>query len=315
MLIPRARGIVIVAGAVFGAPAVRAQTALQTAIEISFTEGPTVDREGNVYFTDMVWQRIMKLSVSGQLTLFRENSNNASGLLIDSEGRLIACEGRESQRRGSRMTFQPRVTRTDLRSGVMEVLADGFEGKPLDGPNDVTMDGRGRLYFTDLTGVAVYRIDGPRQVARILSAPAIERPNGIQVSPDDKTLYVIDANRIAGGARLIRAYDLAADGTVSNGRILYDFSPGRGGDGMSIDAQGNLYVSAGQNQTRGTAETLDNRTGVYVISPAGKLLKVIPIPEDFITNNAFGGPDMKTLYVTAGKTLFKLQTDIPGLPR
>jgi len=145
--------------------------------------------------------------------------------------------------------------------------------------------------------------------------PEIQRPNGIQISPDDKQLYLIEANGAAGGARLIRAYDLHPDGTVGNMRVHYNFSPGRSADGMSIDTQGNLYASAGMNQLRGTSETLDTKTGVYVISPQGKLLKFIPIPEDFITNNAFGGPDMKTLYVTAGKTLYKVRTDLAGLPR
>jgi gluconolactonase len=84
---------------------------------------------------------------------------------------------------------------------------------------------------------------------------------------------------------------------------------------MSIDTAGNLYASAGMNQLRGTAETLATRTGVYVISPQGTLLRFIPIAEDYITNNAFGGTDMRTLYVTAGKTLYKLRTDVPGLPR
>jgi hypothetical protein len=98
-------------------------------------------------------------------------------------------------------------------------------------------------------------------------------------------------------------------------RVHYNFYPGRSADGMSIDTQGNLYASAGMNQLRGTTETLDTKTGIYVISPQGKLLKFIPIPEDFITNNAFGGPDMKTLYVTAGKTLYKVRMDVAGLPR
>ena len=126
---------------------------------------------------------------------------------------------------------------------------------------------------------------------------------------------MIEANQAQGGARLIRSYDLQPDGSVSNMRVHYNFSPGRSADGMSIDSQGNLYASAGMNQLRGTSETLDNKAGVYVISPEGKLLKFIPIPEDLITNNAFGGPDMKTLYVTAGKTLYKIPTDIAGLPR
>ncbi|HEY4580010.1 MAG TPA: SMP-30/gluconolactonase/LRE family protein, partial [Candidatus Acidoferrales bacterium] len=155
----------------------------------------------------------------------------------------------------------------------------------------------------------------PGELARILVAPEIQNPNGIQISPDEKTLYLIEANRNPGGARMIRAYDLQPDGTVRNMRVHYNFYPGRSGDGMSIDTQGNLYVSAGLNRPRSSTETLDTKAGVYVISPEGKLLKFIPVPEDLITNNAFGGPDMKTLYITAGKTLYKVRTDIPGLPR
>jgi gluconolactonase len=285
-------------------PALAAQQA-EIATAVAFTEGPAVDRDGNVYFTEMVSLRIMKLTPDGVLSTFRERSNDANGLLIDPENRLIACEGAESQRTGVRVTFKPQITRTDLRTGKVEVLADQYQGKPFVGPNDVTIDGKGRLYFTDLTGGAVYRIDGPGQLARILAAPDIQRPNGIQISPDDRRLYLIEANGADGGARMIRAYDLRPDGTVTNMRVHY----------MSIDTEGNLYASAGMNQLRGTSETLDTKTGVYVISPEGKLLRFIPIPEDFITNNAFGGPDMKTLYVTAGKTLYKVRTEIAGLPR
>jgi gluconolactonase len=123
---------------------------------------------------------------------------------------------------------------------------------------------------------------------------------------------------------MIRAFDLSADGTARNGRVLYDF-PGRSADGMSVDTQGNLYVSAGLNQLAPpgalaaarawTADALKTQAGVYVISPAGALLKFIPIAEDVITNNAFGGADMKTLYVTAGRTVFRISTDVAGLPR
>ena len=287
----------------------------EVATSLAFTEGPAVDREGNVYFTELVGQRIMKLSAKGILTTFREHSNNANGLLIDPQGGLVACEGAASERTSELVKYKPQVTRTDLRTGKMEVLADNYQGKPFVGPNDVTIDGRGRLYFTDLPGGAVYRIDGPGQLTRILAAPDVQRPNGIQVSPDDKRLYLIEANQAEGGARMIRAYDLRPDGTVTNMRVHYNFYPGRSADGMSIDTQGNLYASAGMNQLRGTSETLANKAGVYVISPEGKLLKFIPIPEDFITNNAFGGPDMKTLYITAGKTLYKVRTEIAGLPR
>jgi len=288
---------------------------VEVATSIAFTEGPTVDRQGNVYFTDITNQRIMKLSADGVLSTYRSPSNAANGMLIDAEGRLVVCEGATFEQPGVKVTGTPRVTRTDLKTGAIEVLADSYEGKPLVGPNDVTMDGKGRLYFTELNGSAVYRIDAPGKIARILSAPDIASPNGIQISPDDRKLYLIESNRGPQGPRLIRSYDLQTDGTVRNMRVHYDFFPGRSADGMSIDTEGNIYASAGMNQLRGSSETLDTKTGVYVISPAGKLLKFIPIPEDFITNNAFGGADMKTLYVTAGKTLYKVRTDIAGLPR
>lgn len=287
----------------------------EIAIGVAFTEGPAVDRDGNVYFSEMVNKRILKLTPAGVLTTFREDNNNSNGLLVDPQDRLIACEGADSARTGVPLTFKPRVTRTDLKTGQVDVLADQYQGQPFVGPNDVTIDGKGRLYFTDLPGGAVYRWDGPGQLTRLLARPDVQRPNGIQISPDDKTLYLVEANQAEGGARMIRAYDLGADGSVTNMRVHYNFYPGRSADGLSIDTQGNLYASAGMNQLRGTTETLVNKAGVYVISPKGTLVKFIPIPEDFITNNAFGGPDMRTLYVTAGKTLFKIRTDVAGLPR
>lgn len=279
----------------------------EIATSIAFTEGPTVDAEGNVYFTDTVSQRIMKLASDGKLSVFREKSNGANGLLIDPQGRLIACEG---DRGGT-----PRVTRTDLKTGKMEVLAADYNGQRFDTPNDVTIDSRGRLYFTDLPGGAVYRVDAPGKIVRLLNRPDIQRPNGIQVSPDDKTLYLIEANQAEGGARLIRAYDLSPSGELSRMRVHFNFYPGRSGDGMSIDTEGNLYVSAGLNRRRGTSETLDTQCGVHVISPQGKRIAFHPIPEDTITNNTFGGPDRKTLYITAGKTLFKIRVPIAGMPR
>jgi gluconolactonase len=313
---PRAGGGIVVALLIAGA-AVSAQKppSVEGVISLAFTEGPAVDRDGTVYFTELVQQKIMKLSPDGVLSTFREESNNANGLVIDSQRRLIAAEGAANNRTGVVRTNKPQVTRTDLATGRVEVLANNFQGKPFVGPNDVTFDSRGRIYFTDLPGGAVYRIDAPGQIAQILAAPNIQRPNGLAISPDDKTFYLIEANQAAGGARMIRAYDLQPDGSVGNMRVHYDFYLGRSGDGMSIDSQGNLWVAAGLHNTRGTSETLDTKCGVHVISPHGKLMNFIPIPEDTITNTAFGGPDMKTLYVTAGKTLYKIRTDIAGLPR
>lgn len=273
---------------------------------VAFTEGPTVAKDGSVYFTETKTNRIMKFSPGGQLTVYRENSNGANGLVFDAEERLIACEGNQAN---------PRVTRTDLKTGRLEILADRSKGLKLTAPNDVTFDGKGRLYFTDLPGGTVHRIDPDGKVTRILEPPAIQRPNGITISPDDKTLYLVEANQTPGGARMIRAYDLRPDGTAANMRVFFNFYPGRSSDGITIDSAGNVICAAGLNAPRGTSETLDTKPGVHVISPAGKRIRYIPIPEDTITNVAYGGPDLKTLYVTAGKTLFKIRMEVAGTRR
>ena len=292
-----------------------AQSQVEVATTVALLEGPAADRFGNVYFSDIVNQRILKLSSDGMQSVYRERSNVAIGLLVDPQGRLIACEGGNFEGPGVQWTGTPRVTRTTIETGAIEVLADSFDGKPLVRPNDVTIDGKGRLYFTEMEGVAVYRIDGPGKVVRILAAPDVGSPNGIQISPDDRTLYLVESGRGPSDRREIRAFDLLPDGSVRNPRTLYNFFPGRSADGMSIDVDGNLYASAGINHLRGTSETLDTKTGVYVISPAGRLLNFIPIPQDLITNNTFGGADMKTLYVTSGPTLYKVRTAVAGLPR
>ena len=298
---------------------VAASREVSVATTVAFTEGPTVAEDGTVYFTDLGNNRIMRLSTDGRLSTFREPSHRANGLIFDSAWRLLACES------GDGDTVLPRVTRTNMETGEIEVIADDFEGKQLHSPNDLSFDTQGRIYFTDRpgpnprpdqTGVhAVYRVDPDGTIARILTEPEVVRPNGIVISPDDRTLYVIETEQSEGGPRLIRAYDLSDAGTVSNMRVFHDFSLGRSGDGMTIDSEGNLYVAAGLNRRRGTSETLDTVAGIHVFSPDGELLEHIPIPEDTITNAAFGGPDLRTLYVTAGKTLFSVRTDISGTRR
>lgn len=278
---------------------------------IAFAEGPAVDAGGNVYFTDILGRRIFRLTTPGGLSTFRENSNGANGLAFDERGRLLACEAGDAK--GG---VPPRVTRTDLASGRVEVLVDQFEGKPLGAPNDLTMDGRGRIFFTDQgRSVAVYRIDPDGKIARILAPPDIEKPNGVMLSPDDRTLYLVESNQAEKGARMIRAYDLAADGTVSNMRVFHNFYPGRSADGLCIDTLGNLYAAAGLHRRRGTSETLDTKPGIHVFSPDGKSIQFLPVPEDTVTNCAFGGSDMRTLYVTAGKTLFQFPVKVPGTHR
>ena len=278
----------------------------QIATTVAFTEGPTCDKAGNVYFTETKFNRIMKLTPAGALTVFRENSNAANGLVFDLEERLIACEGNAAK---------PRVTRTNMQTGRVEVLADRSMGLTLTAPNDVTFDNQGRLYFTDLPGGAVHRIDRDGKVTRILAAPDVQRPNGITISADDKTLYLVEANQAAGGARLLRAYDLRPDGSVTNMRVFVNFSPGRSSDGITIDSAGNVYAAAGLNATRGTSETLDTKPGIHVFSPRGEKIEYYPIPEDTVTNVCFGGPDWKTVYVTAGKTLFTFRVETAGTRR
>lgn len=281
-------------------------TTPQVAAFVAFLEGPTCDRAGNVFFTETKFNRIMKLAPDGALSVFRENSNAANGLVFDLEERLIACEGSNAN---------PRVTRTNMKTGRVETLADRSMGLTLNAPNDVTFDNQGRLYFTDLPGGTVHRIDSNGKVTRILSAPDVQRPNGITISPDEKTLYLVEANQAAGGARMLRAYDLRPDGTVANMRVFVNFSPGRSSDGITIDTAGNVYAAAGLNATRGTSETLDTKAGVHIFAPDGKRLDFIPILEDTITNVCFGGPDWKTVYVTAGKTLFQFRVEIAGTRR
>ena len=270
--------------------------AVDVAATISFTEGPTVDADGAVYFTDLRGAgRILKMAPDGTVTTFREPSYRANGLIFDSEWRLLACEG------GNGDDVLPRITRTNVETGEVEVLADHFEGRQLHQPNDLTIDGQGRVYFTDRPGANVT----PQQTG----------VHGVYRIDPDGSIARIETAQQEGGARMIRAFDLAADGTASNMRVFHNFYPGRSGDGMTVDSEGNLYVAAGLNRLRGTSETLDTVAGVHVFSPDGELLEHIPIYEDTITNVAFGGDDLRTLYVTAGKTLFRIRTDIAGTRR
>ena len=286
-----------------------------TKAQIAFTEGPTVYKDGSVFFSEMRSGRILRYYPdSGRTEVFRAQSHGSNGLIFDDQWRLLACEA-----------DPPRVTRTNLETGEVEVLADSFEGKRLNHPNDVTFDSKGRIYFSDRprpqpdpdqTAVhAVYRIDPDGSLHQILAEPDIEKPNGLVISPDDTTFYLIEAHPDAGHARMIRAYDLVEDGSVSNMRVFHDFYPGRSGDGMTIDAQGNLYVCAGLHRMRGSSETLDTKAGVHVFSPDGERIDFYPVWEDTITNAAFGGPEMRTLYVTAGKTLFEIETEATGTRR
>jgi gluconolactonase len=159
---------------------------------------------------------------------------------------------------------------------------------------------------------AVYRIDPDGAVTRFLSQPEIERPNGLALTPNGKTLYVVDSHSRPGGNRKVWAFDVADDGTPGRRRLVFDFGRGRGGDGLRLDERGNLWVAAGIVFPRHSGETADVPPGVYVLTPEGRLLGRIPIPEDLCTNLTFGGLGRRTLYVTAGKSIYKVPLAVSG---
>lgn len=261
---------------------------------------------------------IYQLDREGRSRIFREGAGT-NGLLFDRQGRLLACDAEDR-----------RVIRFDA-DGALTVLAERYEGHRFNQPNDLTLDSKGRLYFTDpryggrermeirdeqgRTIEGVYRIDVDGKVTRIIGRE-LERPNGILVSADDQFLFVADnKNDTLGGARKLWRFLLKPDGTVdmSSRKLLYDWGAGRGPDGLKQDKAGRLYVAAGLNKPNPPFEPDEDRKGgIYVLSNEGKLLSFLPVPRDEVTNCAFGGDDLKTLFITAGGTLFSIRTSTAG---
>jgi len=284
---------------------------------VCFFEGPAVDDKGNVFFSDITSNRILKMTSQGEVSVFRTDSGRTNGNAFDAQGRLISCEGFGLGPGGRR-----RIVRTDMKTGRITVLTERYQGKRYNSPNDLCVDGQGRIWFTDprygdregmeMDVEGVYRIDPNGRVARVLGQPDVEKPNGIAVAPDGKTLYVVDSDDRPGGNRKIWGFDVSAKGDVRKRRLIYDFGQGRGGDGVRVDMKGNLWVAAGIRTPRPPGEVIDIPQGVYVFSPQGKLLGRVPIPEDYVTNLAFGGPGRKTLYVTAGTSVYKVPVAVPG---
>ncbi len=297
---------------------------VQAVAQVAFTEGPVWHPEHGVYFTDVENNRIMLHDVQGKTRVFRQPSGRANGLVFDLEGRLLACEGGRDG--GNR-----RVTRTEA-DGTITILAEQFEGKRFNSPNDITIDAQGYIYFTDprygdrddmqITDAAgrqvegVYQISPTGEIRRVLTHEVL-RPNGIAVSPDGKYLFVADnANDASGSSRKLWRFDVDYDHRIASdsGRVLFDWGNERGPDGMAIDADGLLYVTAGLNHPAPPFESSNQfKAAVYIISPSGDgLLNTIPVPADMITNCAFGGPDLTTLYITAGHKLWSISLPAKG---
>lgn len=267
--------------------------------EGAFTEGPAHGPDGCIYFSD-IGNRILRFDPATRKTTEHRNpSGRANGLYFDPEGRLVACEGANTG--GNR-----RVTSTD-KDGKVRVLADRWKGKRFNSPNDLTIDLKGRVYFSDpryggnesreIDTESVYRIDADGTVTQIITD--VEKPNGIILAPDMKTLYLADSN--PRGKRQLLSFPLKEDGSVGVKKVLHDFGNDRGIDGMTIDVRGNLWATAGRGKT----------AGVYAFTPEGKKTGFIPTPED-PTNCVFGGKERKTLYITAGKSLYRIDVKAEG---
>lgn len=249
----------------------------------SFTEGPALGPDKKIYFTDIPNNRIHAYDPSnGAIKVWRESSGGANGLFFTPAGALIACEGTAR-----------RLTRTDF-SGEVTVLADQFNGKKLNSPNDVVPDGSGGFYFTDprygkgddreLDVEAVYYVDKKGTLSQIITD--LVRPNGLILSPDDQILYVVDQ-----AGKSIYAYDVPTPGRLEKKRL---FAP-VGGDGVTIDRLGNLYTTWNK--------------GILVLSPEGKELLHITPPEA-PSNCALVG---KTLYITARTGFYAIDWEVEGV--
>ena len=286
---------------------------------VAWLEGPAVAEDGSVFFSDVKANRIYRLAPgASRAEVFRDAANYPNGAAIDAQNRLLTCEA------GDPATgTPPRVTRTDLGTGAMEVLIDEHDGRRLLGPNDVRVDSAGRIFFTDgdrpgfiapwnkdvpaANGVGVYRIDPDGRAHRILAAPVIVQPNGLGISADRTTLFLIENDPGPGGRRQLLRFALSRSGEASARTVLHDFGDGRSGDSMTVDHAGDLLVCAGLNRLRGDTETLSVAAGVHIFSAAGEAKGFIPVPEDSVTNVAESRAEPGLLYVTAGHTLFKVR--------
>lgn len=255
-----------------------------------FTEGPASDAKGNVFFTDQPNDRILEWSVEGKLSTFMKPCGRSNGLTFDAKGNLWACADEKNQ-----------LWSISPKKKVTIILKD-FDGKLLNGPNDVWIRPDGGLYFTDpfykrpywkrgpmaQPGQYVYFLaPGSKTLKKVVTD--LTQPNGIMGTPDGKTLYVADI-----GANKTYAFDIKADGTLANKRLFCEL----GSDGMTIDNEGNLYLTG---------------KGVTVFDKTGKQIEQIDVNEAWTANVCFGGKDKKTLFITASKSLYGINTRTHGV--
>ncbi len=260
--------------------------------DFAFTEGPAVDAAGNLYFTDIPNDRIHKRDSKGTLSVFVEPAGHCNGLMVVGE-RLLAC------------AMDGQLKQFDLATGKQTVLASEYDGKRFNAPNDLVIDASGGIYFTDPRyrapdpwpqgTEAVYYRDKAGKVTRLIEDRTA--PNGVILSPDLKTLYVIPSME-----EEMWAYPVLDAGKLGKGKVFCkvkqaDGGSGRGGDGLTIDTNGNLYITTA--------------LGLQVFDANGKLLGIIRIPEH-PANVTFGGKGHSTLFVTARKSLYSVQTAATG---
>jgi gluconolactonase len=273
-----------------------------------FSEGPVWNGEA-ILFTDIPNDRIMRYDPKGgSCSVHKTDTRGANGLALDRKGRLIACQGGAEGRR---------VVRYE-EDGTETVVADRFEGKRFNSPNDLAIDKLGRIWFTDprygdragmeLGHESVYRLqtsdDRNWSVQRMTFDTT--RPNGILVTPDLQTMYVAQSDHAAEARRELRAYPIQGDGTLGDYRVLHSFGPYRGVDGMTFDSQANIVATAGSD--RGGPGPM-----IYVFAPSGRVLTTHPIPSS-PTNCVFGDEDLGSLYVTVyDGSLYRARTDRKGI--
>lgn len=261
--------------------------------DLKFAEGPAADAKGTLYFTDVPAQKIYRVTDTGTPELVLDNSENINGTMFAADGRLIGCQSKLG-----------RIVALDIDSGSIDVVADSYDGKPFNMPNDLVLDNQGGVYFTDpAIGTAtqdkqaVYYVAQSGEVTRLVDD--LKFPNGILLSPDEKTLYVLPYITPD-----LMAYPIEAPGKIGKGKALCQLpanDKGRrgGGDGLTVDTQGNLYLTA------------PRVSSIMVIDPSGETLGLIPLPE-VPSNCTFGGEDFKTLYITTAKTLYALPMEAQG---